>query len=245
MSATTYGDSDQPLHAQIRSHLLDHVESGNLRPGDQLPTETELMTQFVVSRTTVRRALHDLAVAQVIVRSPGRGSFVAQQRIEQDLRRLTGFVEDMQAVGLKATAIVVTNERLRAVRDVARQLQIRIGETVVHIERVRLANLQPVSFDDSYFSIELGQRIAEEDLEAKPFYSIIENDYAIPVGEADLVLEATEPGERIARHLDMEANAPIMRIERTTFSRDNSKPLLFEYLYYRGDRMRYRLHLSR
>jgi GntR family transcriptional regulator len=234
-----------PLHSQIRSELLSEIRSGRFRPGDQIPTEPELISRFNVSRTTVRRALRDLEAMGLIDRQSGRGSFVREPRLEQELERLTGFVEDMRALGLSPSAKVVTIERVAASREVAEHLHLGLGEQAIHIERVRLANGQPVCFDDSYFREELGSRIAQENLEVDPFYSILEEKYGLGLSDADYVLAASRAGARVAGLLGLEAGEPILLIERTTYAKPDSVPVLYEHLHYRGDRMRYRLRLKR
>ncbi len=237
--------SEVPLHAVIRAHLLEQIEQGQLRPGDQIPTEPELISTFDVSRTTVRRALRDLETMGLILRQPGRGSFVREPQLEPRLDRLTGFVEDMAALGLTATARVVTIERIPASPVVADRLRLQPRDTVVHIERVRLANGQPISFDDSYFREDLGTRVSAENLENEPFYSILEEKYGLPLSQAEYVLAAALADARTADFLMLGEGAPVLVIERTSYTKDDPRPVLFEYLHNRGDRMRYRLRLDR
>lgn len=234
-----------PLHAHIRAVLLGEIESGKLNPGDQVPTEPELIQRFQVSRTTVRRALRDLEISGLIDRKPGRGSFVREPLLEPRLDRLTGFVEDMQALGLSASARVVTIEEITASSEVADGLGICTGDPIMHIERVRLGNQRPVSFDDSYLLLELGQRIAEENLETDPFYNILETKYAITLSGADYVVSAIDADERIAGLLEIPDGAPVLQLDRTSRSNPKNEPIIYEHLYYRGDRMRYRLALDR
>jgi GntR family transcriptional regulator len=236
---------DVPLHAVIRAHLLNEIESGRLRPGDQIPTEPELITRYEVSRTTVRRALRDLETRGLIDRQPGRGSFVREPRLEPRLDRLTGFVEDMEALGLSASAKVITIEHVAAPRLPAERLKIPIGSPTVHIERIRLANSQPVSFDDSYFPDPLGSKVAAENLEVEPFYSILEQKYGMALSQADYVMAAAVTDTRTAKLLDTEPGAPVLLMERTSYVAGDEAPILFENLYFRGDRIRYRLRLDR
>ena len=133
-----------------------------------------------------------------IVRQPGRGSFVSQPAVETRLDRLTGFVEDMEALGLTATASVELVETVPAPDRAAEALRCAVGEPVVHIQRVRLANGTPISFDDSYFVQSLGTRIARENLRDEPFYSILEQKYRTWRGP---VLRATLADRRVAGHL--------------------------------------------
>jgi GntR family transcriptional regulator len=236
---------DVPMHSVVRTELLTQIRSGRLHPGDQVPTEPQLMASFNVSRTTVRRALRDLETMGLIDRQPGRGSFVSEPKVEPRLDRLTGFVEDMEALGLDATASLEVIESLPADSEVSQQLQLAPGETVVHIERVRLANGTPISFDDSYFPSDLGSRIAAENLEDEPFYSILEGKYGIALAGADYVLSATTADERVARLLSIAVGAPVLRLERTSRAAPDRQPILFEHLYFAGARISYRLTLDR
>ncbi len=236
---------DVPMHSVVRTELLTQIRSGRLHPGDQVPTEPQLMALFNVSRTTVRRALRDLETMGLIDRQPGRGSFVSEPKVEPRLDRLTGFVEDMEALGLHASAIVELIESGPSDAEVSQQLQVAPGETVVHIERVRLANGTPISFDDSYFPADLGSRIAAENLEDEPFYSILEGKYGIALAGADYVLSATTADERVARLLAIAVGAPVLRLERTSRAAPDRRPILFEHLHFAGARISYRLTLDR
>lgn len=237
--------AEVPLHTVIRTELLALIQSGRLKPGDRVPTEPELIERFQVSRTTVRRALRDLETAGLIYRHSGRGSFVTEPKLEPRLDRLTGFVEDMEALGLEASAEVITIERTPATAEVADVLGMAVGDVTVHIERIRLANGQPISFDDSYFGEELGARIAHEDLAVDPFYSILEDKYGIPLGRADYVVASEVADRRIGQVLQIDVGSPVLKMDRTSYAAADKMPLLYEHLHYRGDRMRYRLTLDR
>lgn len=234
-----------PLHRQIREHLLREIEAQRLQPGDRLPTEKALAERFSVSRITAQRALNDIAAMGLAERQSGKGSFVKALRIEQDLEALTGFVEDMRALGLSATAKVVLVEVVPASADVADRIGTALGDPIFHIQRVRLANMQPISVDVSYLPEDIGAAVAKENLEDRPFYSILEETLGVPLGHGQYVLESVGADSDIAAHLDIAVNSPILRIERTAFALRDSRPLIYEYLHYRGDRVRYRLTLER
>jgi GntR family transcriptional regulator len=236
---------DVPMHSVVRTELLDEIRSGRLAPGDQVPTEPQLIDKYQVSRTTVRRALRDLETMGLIDRQPGRGSFVREPKVEPRLDRLTGFVEDMEALGLNASASVERMEYVGAEQEVSRQLGLSVGETVVHIERVRLANGTPLSFDDSYFPLDLGSRIMKENLEEEPFYSILEGKYGILLDGADYAVSAAVADQRVGSLLAIAVGAPVLRLERTSYARPDRRPLLFEHLHYAGARISYRLTLDR
>ncbi|HEV8307224.1 MAG TPA: GntR family transcriptional regulator [Methylomirabilota bacterium] len=233
-----------PLHFRVREHLIQLMSSGALTPGDQVPTEQELMDRFKVSRTTVRRALQDLVTVGAVRRHPGRGSFVAEPRIEQELRRLTGFVEDMEALELTPTAKVIKVASASANLEVAQQLRLPAGTRVVHIQRVRIANGEPISFDDTYLPTDIGEQIAQENLVVDPIFMLLERKYGIQLSEAEYRIEASTANVAIARHLGVRTGTPMFLIKRTTCALDG-RPIDYERLYYRGDRVCYRMRLQR
>lgn len=65
------------LYKQIQEHIIDKIQSGQLRPNDRIASEQELMNEFNVSKITVKNALTALADEGIIIRIQGKGSFVA------------------------------------------------------------------------------------------------------------------------------------------------------------------------
>ncbi|CAA9240759.1 MAG: Transcriptional regulator, GntR family [uncultured Chloroflexi bacterium] len=233
-----------PLYAKVLEALRQDLAAGVWQPGDQMPTEPELMARFGVSRITVRQALMELVHAGALYRRSGKGTFVTQPKIEQELHALTGFVEDMMALGLRASARVVSVARVPADATVAQHLEVPRGSAVLRIERVRLGNEEPLSFDVTYLPPALGERVAREDLTLHPIFTLLEDKYGIPLGYADYRIHAATADSHVARQLDIARGAPTLVIERMTYS-ESGTPLDYERLYYRGDRISYRMRLLR
>lgn len=233
-----------PLHQVIRHHIEKLLASGALTPGDQIPTEQEIMAIFSVSRITVRQAIAHLVAGGALVAKRGRGTFVAQPRISHQLKKLTGFVEDMQALGLRVSSKVVKVEHIRADPNAAEKLRIAEGGEITRIERLRLANDEPLSFDISHMPADIGRRIASENLKTDPIFSLLENKYGIRLAEADYSIEASLAPAAVARHLQVARGSPIFLIERITYS-TSARAIDYEKIYYRGDRIRYMTTLKR
>lgn len=222
-----------PLYTKVEDALAAQIRR-DLSPGDRLPTEDQLIDQFSVSRITVRRAIQNLVSRGVVVTQQGRGSFVAEPRLEQPLTALTGFVEDMEALGLGASAELVTAETVPASPDVAEHLNVSTGEPVDFIERVRLAEGRPVSFDQTWLPAGLAEGVFDEDLKNEPIFKLLEQKHGIALTEATYRLQATSASDSIADRLRVAPGAPILRVERTTFTTDH-RPIDHELLHYRGD----------
>jgi GntR family transcriptional regulator len=231
------------LYAKVEEAIATEIARGEYRPGDQLPTEDALLERFQVSRITVRRAIQNLVRRDLLEIRRGLGTFVLSPRIEAELTKLTGFVEDMHAVGRKATARVVSQGVVAASSRVAERLQLTKGTKVMQIKRVRLADDTPISFDETYLPLTLGKQIVRNDLRRRPIFTLLEEEYGVPLVEAAYELEAVIASETVADALQIRIGSPIFQIERTSMTAGN-KPVDYEVLSYRGDLVRFvtRLH---
>jgi GntR family transcriptional regulator len=235
---------EAPLYGKVEEVLASEIAHGEYQPGDQLPTEDELLARFGVSRITVRRAIQNLIQRGVVEIRRGRGTFVLAPKVSQELTKLTGFVEDMDTHGRAASARVVSQGIVAASARVAGHLGISKGTRVMRIERVRLADSVPMSFDETYLPLEIGRKIVRNDLRVKPIFTLLEEKYGIPLAEAEYSLEAAAAAGHVAVALDVPEGAPIFRIERTSFTTEGT-PIDYEVLSYRGDLIRFVTRLGR
>jgi GntR family transcriptional regulator len=233
-----------PLYAQVEAALAAAIVDGRFPLGDRLPSEDELTERFAVSRTTIRTTIQNLARRGLVEIRRGKGTYVTQPKITQELTGLTGFVEDMEALGRQASARVLYRELVEADETVAAQLGLAIGTPVAHIGRVRLADGVPLSLDETWLPRELGEKILAEDLTVHPIFSLLEQRYDTPLVEAEYRLEAISADAAVARELGIAAGSAIFLIERTSFSADR-RPVDYEKLYYRGDQIRFVTRLAR
>jgi GntR family transcriptional regulator len=233
-----------PLHAQVEESLMRSLAAGDLSPGARLPSEDNLVERYAVSRTTIRTAIQNLVTRGLVEIRRGKGTFVTEPAITQELTELTGFVEDMEKLGRRPTAKVLDRRMVAASETVARQLGLQRGITVARIQRVRLADGVPLSFDETYLPAALGEKIMAEDLEKEPIFSLLEQKYSTPLLEAEYRLAAVASHGTVARALGISAGSPIFLIERTTFSKRH-RPVDYERLYYRGDHIRFVTRLMR
>jgi GntR family transcriptional regulator len=235
---------DSLLYSRVETVLAGEIADGVLKVGDQLPTEDIFITRFEVSRITVRRAIQNLVGRGLVEIRRGKGTFVAAPKMTQELTELSGFVEDMHALGRKPTARVIGKEVVTADTTVASHLALTKGERVIRIRRVRLADGVPLSFDETFLPLEIGKKIITNNLKVEPIFSLLERKYDIPLIEAEYKLEAVAAEIEVASALRVKQGSPIFRIERTSYSTGN-RPVDYEKLYYRGDLVRFVTRLAR
>src|ERR1700739_4544688 len=124
-----------PLYAALEAQLAADIARGEFPIGSQLPTEDRLIQRFAVSRTTVRKAIQNLSDRGLVEIRHGTGTFVAQPRLTQELTELTGFVEDMDALGHAPSARLIDRIVVAADAAVAEHLALAVGTRVMRIRR--------------------------------------------------------------------------------------------------------------
>ena len=209
-----------------------------------MPSEYALVAAFDVSRVTVRQALNDLKSEGLIFKIHGKGTYVAKPKAVQNLMRLEGFGEAMTPGGHETSSRVLGHRLMRAGKRLAQKLCVRERDEVMEIRRVRYLDRAPISLDVTYVARALGERLVKEDLPRRDIFVILENDYGIALGNAELLIEAMAAEPETAPLLEIAPGTPILRIERLTYTAAG-RPLDFEYLHYRGDAFRYRMQLTR
>ncbi|MGH6760769.1 MAG: GntR family transcriptional regulator [Phyllobacterium sp.] len=236
--------SHSPLYAKVEASLATDISTATLAPGSQLPPEDRLIERFGVSRTTVRKAIENLVTRGMVEIRRGKGTFVAQPRISQELTKLTGFVEDMQALGRIPTARLLDKQIVPADADIARQLAVSPGSLVMRIRRIRLADGVAMSFDETYLPREIGEQVVTHDLDAEPIFSLLEGKYDLPLTEAEYRLEAVTATPEVAQALAVNPGSAVFLIERTSYT-DGHRPIDYEKLHYRGDLISFVTRLAR
>ncbi|MHB1229037.1 MAG: GntR family transcriptional regulator [Halothiobacillus sp.] len=236
--------SPVPLYTQIKEVLRNRILNGTYQCHDQMPSESELTKIFGVSRITVRQALDHLQKEGLIFKIHGKGTYVSKPKVFQNLGKLQGFGEAMSGMGYEIVSELIDQKVIPADKTVSLKLNVNKDELVYEIRRVRYLNRSPLSLDVTYIPKAIGERLVKEDLAHRDIFLILENDYGYSLGQADLQIESILADDVLAELLHIDAGAPILRIERLTFT-TNNQPLDFEYLYYRGDAIQYRLRIER
>ncbi|MDH1012618.1 GntR family transcriptional regulator [Pseudomonas nicosulfuronedens] len=236
--------SPVPLYSQLKEILRTRILDGSYPPLSRMPSEAELGKAFEVSRITVRQALGDLQKEGLIFKIHGKGTFVAKPKAFQNVSTLQGLGESMTQRGYEVINRLRSFKTVPANAQVAARLQVAEGENVVQIKRARLVNRELVSLEITWLPEHVGKRLEKADLVSRDIFLILENDCALPLGHADLAIDAILADAELAGALEVEEGSPVMRIERLTHTADGA-PLDYEHLYYRGDAFQYRLRIDR
>ena len=231
--------SKLPLYHQLYEILRDSIVRGEWKPGDMIPPEPELIRHYGVSRTTVRQVLDILVNDGLIYRQQGRGTFVAHPTVEQALVRIISFTEDMRQRGFVPGTRVLSSGLLPAPAEIASELGVEPGEELARLERLRLADGEPMSIEESYLVHRYCPGVLAGDYGSNPLREALERGYGIRWVRAKQVIRAILAPAAMAQLLALPATSALLCIERVSYSQHNV-PVEFLRIFYRGDR--YALH---
>jgi len=157
--------------------------------------------------------------------SSPQGTFVAALKITQDLKELSGFVEDMHALGRKPTCA----DKRRARRQNSSRAPGRRPSPLLRRDLPALGDRQEDHHQQS---------------EGQAHFSLLERKYDVPLIEAEYKLDAVAAENDVASALQVKPRSTIFHIQRTSYS-TCSRPVDYETLYYRGDLVRFVTRLVR
>ncbi len=232
-----------PLYLQLLETLREDIRTQRLKPHQQIPSERDLCERFRVSRMTVRQALAELTRDGLIYSRVGKGTFVNEPKIDQQLKTLTGFSQEMSARGSTPCSRVLEAKRQPASRDLANILHLPIDSEIISLTRVRLADGLPLAIESVYLPHHLCPDILRHDFSTESLYDVLEREYGYRLVRAEQTIEAALASQREIALLQVAPPAPVLRMERLTFT---DQDLLIEYVQsvYRGDRYKFRSALA-
>jgi len=233
-----------PLYHQLKTLLLEQIRAGEMKPNDRLPAEDELAATHGVSKATVRQALNELAIAGVLRREQGRGTFVAEPKLAQGPREMTSFTDEMRSRGLHPTSKVLMQDVIKAEADVAEKLRIAEGSQVMRLKRLRLADGEPMGIQTAYLSLALAPQLAQEDFTDSSLYEVLDRKYGLWPARAQETYVAALLERGDAKLLKVAAATPALSAERVSYL-TSGQPLELTYSIMRGDRYKIVLDLTR
>jgi len=243
-SASGTSPTFSPLYQQIKALILQSLQSGEWKPGELIPSEVELAHRFKVSQGTVRKAIDELASENLVVRRQGKGTFVATHH---EARAQYRFLRLMPDAGEPHNADnkILEVKRLRAPAEVARQLDMKSGDSVIFIKRVQSFDGAPTIVEELWLPGMIFKGLTIERLvEYKgPMYGLFESEFGTRMIRASERIRAVAADESTAGLLNVEQNTPLLSVERVSYTYGD-KPVEVRRGLYLTDRHHYQNDLS-
>lgn len=230
----TAEDQFVPNYYRVEKYIRDRIRSGELKPGDPVPPESQLVQQFNISRMTVRQALSRLVFEGLVTRQQGRGSFVAEPRF-QHTHVYPSFEQEMQARGAVTSNRLLDRRVEPAEGKAAESLGLPAGTPVVVLERQRLVDGQVVGYEIRYFPRWIGDALTEEEIHEQPLVPAMKRILGRVHTRLRLRVTASVARGKEAKALEVKLGSPVLVRENTWFV-DPEGPIQYGKSIYRGDR---------
>jgi GntR family transcriptional regulator len=214
-----------PLYFQLKQILQDAIETGDLKVGDAIPTEMELVNQYGLSRATVRQAVLQLVNEGYLHREKGKGTFVTPPPAKIPLlESLRWFSGEMARKGILHGTRVLEQSIIPVPERPAECLKVAVGTTIFFLKRLRLLNDRPYLIDRHYIPYELCRGIERHDLEHVSLYKTLMEEYGFDLHHGWRELQPVIPAKEDIDLLGIYASTPLLYVESTVSDRDG-KPL--------------------
>lgn len=223
-----------PKYYRIKEEILTLIS--DLPPGSMLPTERELAVRHGTSRTTIRQAIAELVVDGKLMRTQGRGTFVAHPKMMR-VRPLNSFSQDLAADGWRSGTVVLSISGVAADAELAEHLGVQPGVEVQRVERIRTVGGEPIAHEITYLPRTL-PGLAEQLAERGSLYRTLREEYGTVVTTVEDIVETALADPVTADLLGVETGLPVLLACRTAWDADAN---LVEWTEsrFRGDRFRY------
>ncbi|MBM7539903.1 GntR family transcriptional regulator [Amphibacillus cookii] len=238
-------DSPIPIYYQLEEIIKQKMQSEELQPGDLLPSEREYAEAYHISRMTVRQAINNMVNAGLLYRQKGRGTFVAEQKFEQDLSGLTSFSEDMKKRNLNPSNQLISIQLINNIPLINDRLNLNTDDFIYEIKRLRLANEEPIALETIYTPEKIVGEIDQAHV-TKSFYDYIENQLNLKIKHGIQTIEAALANKDEIKYLNIKKGDPILLMQRTSFLiGQEGTPIEYVKSAYRADKYKFNMQMKR
>ncbi len=234
--------SDRPIYKQIYDGICQQIINGELKPGDVILSEHKFCEQYKISRMTLRAAIDLLVRDGFLIRQPGRDTTVSMARITRNALGFMSFTENMRELGMEVSSRVLVFHKQLADDTVTRQLCLPEKSHVIYLERLRLANNEPMALEKLYLPYDGFEGLLTKDLTCQSLYKLLEEEFNCCPILAEESIEAINLNTKEARLLGMPGGSAALLARRIT--RDERGTVVESVqTIYRADR--YRMYFVR
>jgi GntR family transcriptional regulator len=228
-------NSPIPLYQQVRIDLLNMLRSEQLKPGEMLPPEKDLAEAYHVSRQTLRQAIGELVNANLVERTPGRGTTVLSGRNRLKFFLDKSFAQQMVEMGLKPHSEVLRQKPIQIDNTSPETLRGKKGSTALELIRLRFGDDTPIGLQYTTIITDLCPDLDAYDFKTASLYNLLLTHYKLPIARIDQTISAVYPDEWHKNLLKVSGEVPLLLVTTTAYL-ENGEPIETSTSYYRADK---------
>ena len=234
-----------PFYLKISNILKEEILNGVYQVGELLPTENELEKKYVTSRTTIRNALGLLEREGLVVRKQGKGTVVMETKTIENMNYITSFAETLKEKNIKIETGSLNVELVNPPQKVASLLNLKKGEKIYLVQRLRIADGIPIAYMNNYIIPRFVPNLADkkDQLYEEGLYQIFEKDYKLRLHQAVETIEAYNSGPLETTILQVPEKTALFHALRVTYLEDGT-PFEVVISVIRAGKYQYRVFLK-
>lgn len=233
------------IYMNIYNDLKETIESKTLKPGERLPTESELTESYSASRDTVRKALGKLENEGYISRRAATGTVVRYKKADYALARMESFTEQMLSRGMTPSSEMHIIELApEPSAEVMEELRLGERDKIYKVARLRKADGTPMAYEIAYISQALCPNLHLYLTDDASLYNLYENKFGLHMKYGRVALEAELPSQHLQKVLEIKQNVAVLKMRCTVMLEDET-PLYHVICYYVGDKYMFTADLPR
>lgn len=217
-----------PAYSQLIDIIYSQIKNRELLPNDMVPSEIELCKKYGISRTTVREALRRLTRDGLLYTIRGKGTFIAEPKLDQIMIKIPNFYEDMAERGLKPDVKILDVRVIKATKLVAEKLMVPVNENVFRIKRLFLADSKPYILERKFIVFKDCKILAsyqERDLlniKDQSLFDVLAGKCHVCSEYAHVSIEATTIRPEEAKYLDVPVNTVAFYVDLVAYKKDDT-----------------------
>lgn len=228
-------DNSLPLYLQLKNIIKSQIDSGEMKLNSKIPSETELSERYEVSRITVRNALAELASEGYLIKKQGKGTYVSRPKLSRPIEDCLSFSESCKNAGVESASMVLKKEVIGADDKLKDILRLDEGDKVLYIQRLRLADGEPLMLENNYYSYDKYSFLLDEPLTGSLYDLLLEKKNIDCDRSIKTIISVTVANSDQAHLLQTSIGDPLFVID-TVAADNHDNPVHYGIQYVVGEK---------
>jgi GntR family transcriptional regulator, N-acetylglucosamine utilization regulator len=237
-------NSFAPIYYQLQELLVGKIESGELKPGDKLPSENELADKYEISRNTAQKAIRALVNWGLAQRIQGKGTYVCNKTVTLSITASLSLTSEIIGLNKVPHSHILQAKVIEASFDIANKLGVKKDTKVYSIQRIRSVDDLPLMIQTSYIPVSYLPKLLEKNLEDKSLFGVIMHEYGIKIDKASEMMRAVSVTKFEGEILQIPEFSPAFLLQRQTYL-DDGRVLEYAKTIVRGDKSKFHVDLNK
>lgn len=225
-----------PFYLQVEEDLLKKIEDGIYKEEQKIPSEEELCNYYDVSRPTIRQSIKELLNEGRLIIKKGKGTFVVKKKFESLLiYSIPSFYDELMQKKIPFKDKIISSEIIKPTIEIAKILKIKTSDYVIHHNRIRYTNGEPLYNTRSYIIKKFCPNLINEKIENHSLLHLLEDKYKLDFHIIRRYLQPILATTELSKLLDIITNTPIHYLETIILDK-NETPFAYFKDYFRNDK---------